>query len=504
MGDVDNPAAAKSRHVFEEQEDLRAYFLQNGLFARVPASDAVKPLRGHSAFLPVDQYNKRLDGQHDQEFGCHGYKDPKWTMVYIPPHFRLRIVALVGSMWLFLAVAGCSVTILPLAIGRAIVNAVVKGVEGMSDIYAFSIGVAILPMPIYTYNHRRDVRRWLHDTLAALPVSFTIESGRSEIRRLVGLLYLYSTLLVVFPLLLSFILQTYIIIPLHTYFASGTSSASLPSHTIHLLQDWTLGLLYLRLIIKYIFSNRNSRAATAIYLVVPHTCWQPDVWAFTRLWVLPVAVLAADALFSPPALAWALLQTPLSNFYLNLSGSPHDDENQEVILKALIYRYSYTFVIFILCALYLAVKTVQWFYGWKRRIRDEVYLIGERLHNYKREDDRKKPANGKGKAKAKALDKPNPIEREVDDLLEEKDLQFEKEYKALEDQKNSLLESRDEMEKALEERKKEKGRVKGTLEEEERVVMEARTGDAWVEGNSGVGAKAHATAVGEGRNISNG
>ena len=38
------------------------------------------------------------------------------------------------------------------------------------------------------------------------------------------------------------------------------------------------------------------------------------------------------------------------------------------------------------------------FSGWRRKIRDEVYLIGERLHNF---GDGKR-ANGKGKGKGKA------------------------------------------------------------------------------------------------------
>lgn len=426
-GDVENPALAASPQIFHEQESLQAYFLHDGSFARVPASDAVKPPRGHSAFLPVDQYNKRLDGRYDRALGCHGYKDPKWTMAYIPPYFRLRIVALVGAMWLFLAVAGCSVTILPLTLGRGIVGAMVKGVEGISDIYAFSIGVAILPMPIHAYIHRRRIRKWLHDTLASLPGSITLENGHSTILRLVGLVYFYSTVLVVFPLLLSLILQTYIIIPLHTYFASHLSPATLPNHTVHLLQDWTLGLLYLRLILRYIFSYPDSRPARAVYLVVPRTFWQPNIWAFTRLWVFPIALLSAYALLSPPALAWALLQTPLPNVFFDPFNFSVGYDAEIAVVEALFYRYSYTCVIFVFCALGLTVKGVQWFQDWKRRIRDEVYLIGERLHNYKGDEKNKtkKKEKDEKREKGKGKDKEGTV------MVEEEEEQIRKENEEL-------------------------------------------------------------------------
>ena len=429
MGDVDSPMMAASLQVFEEQEDLRAYFLWNGSYARVPASDSVKPPRGHSAFLPVDQHNNRLDGQYDHGFGCHGYKDPQWTLVYIPPQFRLRIVTMMAAVWLFLAVAGCSATVLPLVMGRGIVGAVVNGVDRMCDIYAFSIGVAILPLPIYAYIYREMIKKQLDDALAALRRSLTARHLGCVSIRLASLIYFYGTLSVIFPLILSLILQTYLWIPLHTYFtslapttASSSPSSPLPPHTIHLLQDWTLGLLYLRLIIKNTLAYPGSRFARAMLMVIPyqHQGWKawlnPNIWAFTRLWVLPIGILAADILLTPIALGWMVLQTRIIIRWIflmnnqNISarfGSPETaNPSQEQLLsliQALVYRYSYTAVTCFFIALVTGIQGLQWFRGWKRRIRDEVYLIGERLHNYtgNREDKKGRVSRRKDKGKGK-------------------------------------------------------------------------------------------------------
>lgn len=415
-----DPALMAALEGLGDQQHQMCHTTADGSYARVPASDAVKPPRGHSAFLPVDRYNKRLDGQHDHEFGCHGHKDPKWTMVYIPPNFRLRIVALVAAMWLFLVVAGCSVTLLPLLMGRAIVAAMVKDVDGMSDIYAFSIGVAILPLPIYAHKRQRAIRRWLHDTLEALPRSLSLRNGLVAVTRLAGLAYFYSTLLLIFPLLLSFTLRIYIIIPFHTYFTynsatlySSSPHTPLSSHTVHLLQEWTLGLLYLRLIIKYTLARPNSRPARAMLMVLSNNnWWDPNIRAFTRIWVFPIMLLAADALFTPLAVAWVVLKTRIPDLVytgkssaLSVSMNDHSQGQQVPSLRrVLIYRYSYSFVIFFFLALVMAVKGIHWFQGWKKRIRDEVYLIGERLHNYKGERKKERKVEGKGKGKGKAKD----------------------------------------------------------------------------------------------------
>ena len=452
-GDVENPVLSASPQIFEEQEDLRAYFLWNGNYVRAPGSDSVKPPKGHPAFLYVDQHNKRLDSQEDRKKGCHGSEDPKWTMIYIPPHFRFRLAALLVTVWLFLAIAGCSVTVLPLVLGRFIVGTFIKNVEGMSDIYAFSIGVTLLPLPIYIYNHRQLLQTQMRSMQSASLKALSAHNFVSAANHTASLLYFYTTLLIIFPLLLSLIVQTYILIPSHTYFSlhdafpsilkPATESLSTitknnsshlhtappffqqpPNHTIHLLQDWTLGLLYLRLIIKHALSQLDSRFARAIRVVIPPThiagengnAWcHPNLWAFTRIWVFPVMILAADLLLSPLAMGWVLTRTDLPRSIWNAIvyvGLEIDDPVMrdavlripDDVLKTLVYRFSYTAVVAFFVGLVILMGFVHWFQGWKKRIRDEVYLIGERLHNYTGERNKKRKTHvrakkGKGKEK---------------------------------------------------------------------------------------------------------
>ena len=455
QGDVENPVLSGSPQIFEEQEDLRAYFLWEGNYVRAPGSDAVKPPKGHPAFLYVDQHNKRLDGQEDHKEGCHGSEDPKWTMIYIPLHFRLRIAALLATVWLFIAIAGCSVTILPLVLGRLLVATFIRSVDGMSDIYAFSIGVTLLPLPIYAFNRRQLLRTQLGTIQSALPGAFSAHNFVYAAKHTASLLYFYTTLLIVFPILLSLVVQTYILIPFHTYFSLHDTFLSIlnpttkspstntnnplsqlyapppffqqpPNHTIHLLQDWTLGLLYLRLIIKHALSSPDSRFARAIRVVIPPAhiagengnAWcHPNIWAFTRVWVFPVMILAADLLLSPLAFGWVLTRTGLPRSIWNAvvfvsSGSSDQAMRDAVlgisddVLKTLVYRFSYAAVVAFFVDLVILMGVFHWLQGWKKRIRDEVFLVGERLHNYTGERNKKKGKVGVGaKKKGKGKEK---------------------------------------------------------------------------------------------------
>jgi E3 ubiquitin-protein ligase MARCH6 len=368
------------------------HFRTNGKYVRAPASDQVRIPKGARTFLEVDKHNQRVDGESDSEQGLHGHKNAMFTKVYLPPFFRVRISIFIFLIWLFAASTGVSITIVPLVVGRLTFANLAPTQLRMNDIYAFSIGMYILGGVIYGTLYRQQITAYIKETLT--PHTTTIASflrkTASTSLRFTSLIYTYAAFGVLLPALLSLLMEFYLIIPLHTYFSTTfTELNNIPPerHIIHLIQDWTLGVLYLKMAARVILYNTPSRPAAALRGIVRDGWLNPNVWLATRGFILPATFVMASALTAPLALGWIANATVLHSY------SAHDE-----ILRACIYRYSYPGILAIGFAAGFLVLLARTFASWMKKVRDEVYLIGERLHNFGESKRRKGSSTGKGKA----------------------------------------------------------------------------------------------------------
>ncbi|KAM4057329.1 RING-variant domain-containing protein [Hirsutella rhossiliensis] len=347
--------------------------IKSGRFVRAPASDRVKIPKGQRVFLTVTELGRRKDGVADNDV----YASSQYQMVYIPPHFRARIFLFILCIWLFAAVTGVGITIAPLALGRKMFKMLIPDDIRTNDVYAFSIGIYVLGTASYSVFciqritagvRARVSRAWAEVTKGNAP-----RHAWSGIVRGVELLYTYAFLLVVFPLLFSTMMELYIAIPLHTYMDPPVKQAgNTGHHTIRIIQAWTLGLLYLNLgtrMIRSLFPE--SRAALAVRTVVRRGWLQPDTGVLTRAFVVPGLTIAVVAVFGPPLMASLLIK-------LDLLGA---SRGAGTLSAATVYRNSYPAAALAAVLMRYAIGMARVFKGWKAGIRDEAYLIGERLHN---------------------------------------------------------------------------------------------------------------------------
>ena len=391
QGDTQNPVTGKDEQALAQDREAQAYFLRDGRYVRAPASDQVRIPKGAHTFLEVDEENNRLDNQPDQDEGLHGRKNEMFAKVYIPPLFRLRISAFIFLIWLFAAATGVSITIVPLVFGRFVFATLTSNQLRMNDIYAFSIGVYILGGALYGLLYYRQITTYIRDTVTPHTPTITnfLRKSATLTVRLLGLFYTYAAFGILLPALLSLLMEFFLIIPLHTYFRTSFTNLNTISserHIIHLIQDWTLGVLYLKMAARVILYNTPSRPASALRGIVRNGWLNPDVRLATRGFILPAVLAITIALAAPLALGWVANTTVLN-------GYSADDE----IFRACVYRYSYPGVLAMAFAAVFAILLNRAFVGWRRKIRDEVYLIGERLHNF----GESKRAKGKGKGKAR-------------------------------------------------------------------------------------------------------
>ena len=391
QGDAQNAVVDNDDQAVAQNRELNAYFLRDGRYVRAPASDQVRIPKGAHTFLEVDEENNRLDNQPDLDEGLHGPNNDMFTKVYIPPFFRVRICVFIFLIWLFAAVTGVSITIVPLVFGRFVFAKVTFNQLRMNDIYAFSVGMYILGGALYGVLYHRKIATYLQDAVSphAPTITTFLRKSVTFTVRLLSLVYTYAAFGILLPALFSLLMEFFLIIPLHTYFSTSFTNLhtiSSERHIIHVIQDWTLGILYLKMAARIILYNTPSRPASALRGIVRNGWLNPDVRLATRGFILPAVIAMMIALSAPLALGW------LANATILRAYSAEDE-----IFKACVYRYSYPGVLALGFAGAFVTLLSRAFTGWRRKIRDEVYLIGERLHNF---GDAKR-AKGKGKGKAR-------------------------------------------------------------------------------------------------------
>lgn len=137
---------------------------------------------------------------------------------------------------------------------------------------------------------------------------------------------------------------------------------------MHLIQDWTLGFLYSRLAARMIFANRQSRPARAFNAVIREGYLYPNARIATRCFILPVLALWLVAIAVPSSLAFTTSKT----LYIGASEQTRN----------MVWRFSFPAVGLSLVALWASKETLRMVGRWRLVVRDEVYLIGERLHNF--------------------------------------------------------------------------------------------------------------------------
>ncbi|KAJ5151169.1 uncharacterized protein N7482_010421 [Penicillium canariense] len=362
-GDWEHPVIGEEEQAAAEKEARDVYFLRDGRYVRAPASDQVRIPKGTQVFLDVTEDNERVDGMPDPDNGLHGRTSTSFAKIYIPPHFRTRIAAFILLIWLFAATTGVGITVVPLVIGRKITSICFSSPVPVNDIYAFSSGLCAVGALSYMVYYCRAAVQFLRENRATY-VQSPRELGLLFASLALGaarIVYISTALVVLLPSLFALLTELYILIPAHTFIGDGQS------HIVHVVQDWTLGVLYVQMAIKLTLWHPNSWPAAVLNGIFRDGWFKPNVQLATRALILPLVLFTAAAVAAPLSLGGVLWWTL---FYTRVEAQPA------------IYRYAYpATLLFVLTAwtVNLALRRVA---IWRINIRDDVYLIGERLHNF--------------------------------------------------------------------------------------------------------------------------
>ncbi|KAK3712293.1 hypothetical protein LTR37_009155 [Vermiconidia calcicola] len=390
----------------DEVRDAETHFKRDGKYVLTPCNDQYRPPKPGEAFLHIDDNDVYIADKD-------GKKNDHFAKVYVPPFFRIRVALFMVCLWMFSAFMGLCATLVPLVFGRQLFARIVPEGIIVNDIYAYSVGAYLLGGCIFLALKGKTGVSYLQKKASVIDAKAWIEPVKRFTLKALKCCYVYGFLGVVLPTIFALILQFYLVLPLHTWAASaasrtgspaeidtGASAANLTSlfqnqteqaghteqpdlaeHSFHILQEYALGLLYVRIATWLIIAAPASRAAEAFRRITADGYLNPNVRLATRIFVLPAILLSAFVLLFPPAVA-NLVITAVHSFLVDGFIDP-DGQTK-------IYRYSYPLaascIVTVLGASELGKATSRW----RARIRDEVYLVGERLHNF----GEKKPPSG--------------------------------------------------------------------------------------------------------------
>lgn len=348
--------------------------IPDGRFVRAPATDRIKIPKGINVFLTVNEDGERQDGKTNEDI----YSTPHFKMVYVPPNFLRRIFMFIMLIWTFAAIIGLGVTIIPLVLGRFLFTLALPEHVRTNDIYAFCIGFHILGFGLYLLDSAWKSRSewnltgWMTEKLKGLKTV-------AGLVRAAKMLYAYTFMLVVCPLMISVLVELYINLPLHSVLhppGKPDATAGKSQHHVRIIELWTMGLLYMRLLVKLSHSFlHNTRFNVAREAILMRGWHDPDIKVLTKAFVLPGLLLAAAAVLVPPGLVAGL---EMYGFF----PAAVADTPELVAERILRYRHSYPVVAFFTILAKYGTLLRNSFDSLKAQVRDDTYLMGERLQNY--------------------------------------------------------------------------------------------------------------------------
>ena len=374
---------------------------RDGMYVRAPASDSCRIPKDKKVFLQVNENNVRLDGQPDHDKGLHGKTDDKWTKLYLPPQFKARVATFVVLLWVFAASTGVASTIGPLLLGRAAVKWLAGSPGPVNDLYAFTMGIHLIGAFICALVNIRPATSWLRNKPVKVLSDFrrTLPRLWSTLKYVLGMVYLSTAFGLVFPFALSLIAELYVHIPIFTFLVSSENrsveqnrndspdpSFSRWPPTIFLLQTWTLGMLYLRLACRIALNYPcpHTRLSTAIRAVFRDGYLYPDVRLASRAIILPLTSVCIILLAGPVLYARAMI------ILMRVT-------DKEMAMR--VYRMAFPGLLWLAFTAYMMMSMKRRLESWRVKIKDEVYLVGEKLHNYVDKKERRRRAMEKGTEK---------------------------------------------------------------------------------------------------------
>ncbi|KII87240.1 hypothetical protein PLICRDRAFT_93037 [Plicaturopsis crispa FD-325 SS-3] len=261
----------------------------DGTFRRVPATDNIALPRDMRATVEVDRHGAPVDKDALQlmiaqnvetERARRSVKDD-YMVVYIPPHFRYRVMIFVALLWVVGCIVAASLVALPIEMGRMLFSCFVDYPvhDGYSWIVGFYLfwGCAIFGKAVNRMDRHRQ-RRSADGPRAKLPL-YVLKHGLVWMAKVS---YMMLFLGVVIPTLLAVVVELYLVLPMRL----AVDPAMSPR--IRVVDMWALGLIYVKIALRVQRYQPPNQVTRGVANIMSNGWSHPDPIAATREIILPV------------------------------------------------------------------------------------------------------------------------------------------------------------------------------------------------------------------------
>ncbi|ANB14435.1 E3 ubiquitin-protein ligase SSM4 [Sugiyamaella lignohabitans] len=337
-----------------------AYFVKDGGFVRAPDTDSISSKKKLNLFIPVTKDDVRLDGVEE---GSESNELEKYSVVYRPPHFRIRIALLLCCIWGYGALVVMSMILIPIYTGHVMSQFLLHPIfKDMCDVFQFILGSIPLFILFYTAdNWDRVKEKFLNEYNQLRQSPLASSEAASGIVHLFKLLFSILVCLVV-PTAIGGILDLYISSPLYHVLSSEIV------YSKSMLTKFISGVLSILLAKNVVMQHAPNSSLARSFRALSENGWigYQNPMAATKL-LLPLMSILGLAAICPPFLCWALLKI----WYHDVSPET----------QARMYVFCYP-VLVVWIALDLAIYSVRTAIKlWVTKARDDIYLVSRQLEN---------------------------------------------------------------------------------------------------------------------------
>ncbi|EPQ56749.1 hypothetical protein GLOTRDRAFT_115872 [Gloeophyllum trabeum ATCC 11539] len=340
--------------------------IRDGHFRRVPADDNIALPREMRATAEVTEHGEPANEEAarlikvQNEEAQKAKRNPKtdYTIVYIPPNFRTRILTFIFVAWLAVCAGVAAVFIVPIQLGRLFFGVFIEREvhDGYSFLFGFYLlwGCYLVGYAVDRLDKRRQ-RRGGEEPRAEWPLYLL----KRTLLWLSKIAYMVFTLGIVLPILIALVFEFYLILP----FRYTVDPAFVPR--IRLVDMWALGLVYAKIAIRAQRAHPPDHRFFAGFANITRNGWtHPDPVKATKEVIAPLTGALLAALLCPIGVDWLcrrLLSLPLDNRFL--------------------FMHVYPGIFGVIGLSRLANNAWVALSAWSQTIRDKEFLVEMRLQN---------------------------------------------------------------------------------------------------------------------------
>ncbi|KAI9487301.1 MAG: hypothetical protein EXX96DRAFT_552589 [Benjaminiella poitrasii] len=343
-------------------DDEEVVFERDGMMVRVPKYDSVPVDPKRRMIVPVDPVTLEAIDEEERRRGHPAAADTvdesqATIVVYIPPYFKQRVIVFLLYMWFSISVFACSVSVVPLLIGRALFKFYFAPESKVNDLYSFALGIYLM-VGIVLVIH------WM-----TICYSMGRDSNQDEIKKFIKekaskagkFLYLSGMFGLVIPLLVGIAVDLFVFMPLRNF----NSETGL---VIDISQNWSFGVAYISIIYNAVHVlPTNNRLRRKLDEMMGEGMMEVETWTITRTIILPVIVSALLAITIPGIISWGILQML--------------ESKNDPLIQIMVTRYAYPAIFGLFMSILVGFALKKLLSIWTETVRDDTYLIGKRLHN---------------------------------------------------------------------------------------------------------------------------